>query len=108
MSKQTFENLRQFWEEEIGNIRNEAIDGDGVRFIRLHFDLNRHLFTLGMNEEDFTRDVHLELEMLESKLEIALQIAHSRFRLKNRGILASIFGGIFDKLARRQAEKLKV
>jgi len=104
MSKQTFENFKQFWEGEIAKIKNEAIDGDGMRLIRLHFDINKHLLTAYMNEEEFTREVHLELRMLESKFEIALQIAHSRFRLKNRGILASVFGGIVDKFTRRKAE----
>lgn len=106
MSKQTFENFKQFWEEEIAKIKNEAIDGNGVRLIRLHFDINKHILTASMNYKEFTREVYLELRMIESKLEIALQIAHSRFRLKNRGILASVFGGIVDKLARRKSEKL--
>lgn len=105
MSKDTVEGFKQFWEGEIAKIKNEAIDGNGVGLIRLHFDMNKHLLTASMNDKDFTREVHLELRMLESKLEIALQIAHSRFRLKNRGILANIFGGIVDKLARGKSEK---
>ena len=106
MSKQTFENFKQFWEEEIAKIKNEAIDGNGVRLIRLHFDLTSHLLTMSMSYKEFTREVHLELRMLESKFEIALQIAHSRFRLKNRGILASIFGGIVEMLTRRKSENI--
>ena len=94
MSKQTFENFKKLWEEEIAKIRNESIDGDGVRLINLHFDLNKHILIMNMSSKEFTGEVHLELEMLESKLEIALQIAHSRFRLKNRGILANVFGKV--------------
>lgn len=104
MSKDTFEGFKQFWEGEMAKIKNEAIDGDGMRLIRLHFDLNKNLLTASMSEEEFTSEVHLELTMLESKLEIVLQIAHSRFRLRNRGILASIFGGIVDRLARKSKE----
>ena len=103
MFKGTFEGFKQFWEGEIAKIKNEAIDGDGVSLIRLHFDLNKLHLIMSMNEEEFTPEVDLELGMLESKFEIALQIAHSRFRLKNRGILANVFGGIVDKLARRKS-----
>jgi hypothetical protein len=106
MSKQTFENFKQLWEGETDKIKNEAIDGDGVSLIRLHFELNRLHLEASMNEDDLTQGLNLELEMLEAKLETALQIAHSRFRLKNRGILASIFGGIVDKVTRRKTENL--
>ena len=106
MSKGTFEGFKQSWVGEIAKIKNEAIDGNGVSLIRLHFDLTKHLLIASMNDKEFTREVHLELRMLESKLEIALQIAHSRFRLKNRGILANIFGGIVDKVTRGKSKKL--
>jgi hypothetical protein len=53
------------------------------------------------DEEDAEdNDVYLRLQLLESKLTIALETAHSRFRLENRGALAKIFGSL-DKLPKK-------
>jgi len=50
-----------------------------------------------MNEDEFN-EVWFKLEMLESKLIRALEAARSRFKLKNRGLLAKIFGEIMNIL----------
>jgi len=101
MPKDALENFKRFWEGEIAKIEKEAIDNDGVNLIRLHFEKDRLLLETSMNEEDFTQEVHLELNMLESKLTVALETARSRYRLRNRGLWARIFGGIVEKLPKK-------
>ena len=98
MPKDTFENFKGFWEGEIAKIEKEAIDNDGVNLIRLRFEHDSLHLEMSMNEEYFTKEMHLELNMLESKLTVALEIARSRYKLRNRGLWARIFGGIVKKL----------
>jgi len=94
MSKQTIENFKKFWEAEIAKIEREAIDSRGVHLIYLNFGINRGLLVSSMEEGEFTREIHLELEMLESKLTRALETARSRYRLQNHGLWARIIEGI--------------
>ncbi|MEM2954305.1 MAG: hypothetical protein QXU21_08575 [Candidatus Bathyarchaeia archaeon] len=95
----TFEDFKSKWEQIISKIENEAIDGEGIIMIRYHFDRSKALFINGLNEDEYTYKILVELDIL-TKLETALQIAHSSFRLKNLGILARIFGGIFELIKR--------
>jgi len=97
----TLEDFKRNWEMLIAKIEKEAIDGEGVNLIRLCFDRDRNLFEMGVGEDEFTHEMYVELNMLESKLEAALQFAHSRFRLKNRGVLARIFGGIAERILKK-------
>ena len=103
MCKAKFENFKKTWEEIIAKVENEAIDGDGVDIIRTHFELDESSFMLDLNESEFD-EVYMDMKLLKSKLEVALQIAHSRFRLRNRGILARIFGGIVEKIRKTSTE----
>ena len=97
MPKDTFENFKKSWEGEIAKIEKVAIDDNGVSLIGLHFDKDRLLLEMSMTEEDVMEVMH-ELNMLDAKLEVALQTARSRYRLQNRGLWARIFAGIFKKL----------
>ena len=97
MCETKFKKFKKTWEEIITKIENEAIDGEGINFIRLRFELDKSHFMLDLNESEVD-DVYMDMELLESKLETALQLAHSRFRLRNRGILARIFGGMIEKI----------
>ena len=100
MSETEFEKFKKTWETQIANIRNEAIDGDGIALIRIHFEtgkLQLKVFAKG----ELPDSLYTDLVNLESELEVALQIAHSRFRLKNRGTLARIFGGAIDKFPKK-------
>jgi len=101
MSKGTLEIFKENWERQIAKIEKEAIDSDGVNLIRLHFQRDRAILELSMNEREFTRQVQVELDMLESKLTIALETARSRYRLRNRGLWARIFGGIIEKIPKK-------
>ena len=101
MSENSLGNFKKNWEPQIAKIEKEAIDSDGVNLIRLQFDRDKHLFEMGLNQSEFTHEVYLELDMLESRLTVALEIARSRFKLEHRGILARIFGGTLDKLSRK-------
>ena len=97
MSRSKFEDFKRTWEEIIAKIEGEAIDGDGINLIRIHFELNEIHFK---NDPEF-EEFYMDMKLLESKLETALQIAHSRFRLRNRGILARFFGGMTEKILRK-------
>ena len=103
MSKDTLENLEKFWGEEIAEIKKEAIDNRGVYLIYLQFQMDTTLLVASLGS-GFTREIHLELDMLESKLTIALETARSRFKLQNRGLWARIIegiGGIIYKIPKR-------
>jgi len=98
MSKTTLKDFKEFWEGEIVKIEKEAIDSDGVHAIYLRFDLAKHLFIMGLDEDEFTHDVYLELEMLEAKIARALETARSKYRLENRGLWSKVIGGMIDKI----------
>jgi len=99
-SKQSdIEAFKKTWVSQIEAIRNEAIDGDGVYKIRLQFELCR--LKLEMSKDSLAESLFTDLDLLESQLDVALEIAHSRFRLKNRGALARLFGGALDKIPKK-------
>ena len=100
MSKDTFENFKRNWESQIAKIEKEAIDDYGTSLIRLQFERDKIFYKIGITEIEL-RQVGSELNLLDSNLETALQIARSRFKLQHRGILAKAFGGILDKFARK-------
>jgi hypothetical protein len=87
-----FDAFKKTWNDLITKIETESIDGDGVEVIRARFNLD-HLINTSNNAEQIN-----ETFLLESKLQVALMIANSRFRLANRGVLAKFFGGLTDKI----------
>jgi len=101
LSKDAFEIFKDTWEEQIAKIEKEALDSDAVYSIRLDFHKGKIFLEATMMENKFTREVIVELNSLESKLNVALETARSRFKLRHRGILARIFGGIFDKIPKK-------
>jgi hypothetical protein len=102
LSKVTFSDFKKSWEEQITKIETRALDNDAVSRISLHFDLDKLHFQMSLDEEEKEEtDVLIGLNMLESKLQIALETANSRFRLENRGIWAKAFNGIFDKVGKK-------
>ena len=111
MSKDKIENFKKSWLEEIAKIETRAIDSHGVYLIYLRFDREKHLFIMGLTEEEFTHDVLLELDILESKLSIALETARSKYRLQNLSLWARIIegiGGIIYKLPKKVIAEPKV
>ncbi|MEM1582835.1 MAG: hypothetical protein QXK89_10075 [Candidatus Bathyarchaeia archaeon] len=93
------EDFKRKWKDMISKIEKEAIDGEGVTLIRLNFRKDKLLFEIDVERNEFTHEMFVELEILESELEAALQIANSKFKLENRRILARIFGGIFELIS---------
>lgn len=98
----TLEEFAKIWESQIEKIEKQALDGDAVSLIRLHFDRDKLKFQMFVDKNYAEEnDVYLRLDLLESKLNFALEAAHSRFRLENRGILAKAFSGVLDKFSRK-------
>ena len=94
MSKDKIEKFKKAWLEEITKIEKRAIDSHGVYLLHLRFRIDRGIFNLGLNRAEFTYDVMLELNLLESKLRVALETARSRYRLQNRSLWARIIEAI--------------
>ena len=97
-----FEKFKKIWDELISEIRNEPIDGDGVYTIRLYFKRDKTLMETDCDEKELEESMSLEADLLESKLEVALMIAHAKFRLANRGALARFFGGLTEKIPTKE------
>jgi hypothetical protein len=97
MSESEFEKFKKIWETQIADIRNQAIDGDGVASIQANFDLAKTRLQL-LAHDEMPDSIYMDVDLLESQLTVALEIAHSRFRLKNRGVLARLFGRAIDKI----------
>lgn len=103
MTQLSLEDFTREWQGQITKIENTLLDDHAVTLIRLNFDMNRLKFKMFLTEERLENDdVYLKLDLLESKLEIALQSANCRFKIENRGVWAKAFHGFFDK-----ASKLK-
>jgi uncharacterized protein (TIGR02391 family) len=85
MAKVTLEDFKKNWEEQIAKIEKQALDNENVSMINLHFSKDKLKFKSGLSRKEFTRDKMLELDMLESKLTVALETANSRFKLENKG-----------------------
>jgi hypothetical protein len=101
MVKVTLEDFKKNWEEQIAKVEKQALDNEAVNMIRLYFDENELMFEMGLSEQEFTHDIMLEIDMLESKLAVALETANSRFKLENRGIIARAFNGLLEKISRK-------
>jgi len=103
MSKDKIESFKKSWLEEIAKIEKQAIDSRGVYLIYLSFDRDKHVFKMGLTEEEFSHDVLQELDMVESKLSIALETARSRYELQNR----SFWGRVIESISEIIYEILK-
>lgn len=93
MSIETFEKFRKSWLEEIAKIENRAIDSEGVYSIYSKFRQDVFYIKIDMTEDEFNKQF-IEINMLNSKLTVALETARSRYRLENRGLWARIAEGI--------------
>jgi len=105
MSKEKVETFKKSWLEEIAKIEKRAIDSHGVYLIYLQFVRDISILKMGLRrEKEFSHDVLLELNMIESKLSIALETARSKYRLQNRTLWARIIegiGGIIYKIPKK-------
>jgi hypothetical protein len=109
MSRELLEKFKKSWLEEIEKIQDRAIDSEGVHSIYSDFSSARSYLQVKLmlnnsSDEDFME----ELDIIESKLVIALETARSRYRLKNRGLWARIaegIGGIIWKIPKSPSTK---
>jgi hypothetical protein len=90
--KGDFQNLRRDWLAEITKIETQAIDDEGVANTQLRFNMDRRHVEMFMTESEFD-GVSMELDLLQSKLTVALEGARSRFKLRHRGILVGFLEG---------------
>ena len=83
------------WKKLIDDIKKceLGIDGREASIISLDFDGNKSLLLSEMKKDQLG---DMDLRLLESELTVALAIAVTKFKLRNRGILARIFGGILS------------
>ncbi|MCW3998247.1 MAG: hypothetical protein NWF10_06735, partial [Candidatus Bathyarchaeota archaeon] len=73
---------------------------DAIKRIYISYERDKLFFGTGLSSKEY-KDSIIELNMLKSRLAIALETANSRFKLANRGIIARVFSGIIDKVTRR-------
>jgi hypothetical protein len=107
VSAVAFEKFKKSWLEEIEKIENRAIDSEGVYRIYTRFLGDVLQLRIGMTDEEEDR-LDNDINMLESKLTVALETARSRFRKENFGLWARIaegIGGIRYRIPKRETTK---
>ena len=109
MSIEAFEKFEKSWLEEIAKIENRAIDSEGVYLIYLKFRQDVGHLSLVMTDEEMDK-VYNEIDILDSKLTVALETARSKFRLQNFGLWARVaegVGGMIYRIPKSQPVKSK-
>lgn len=94
MTEENFKMFKDMWEEEIRKMKNAVIDNRGAMLIYNQFRLCRENLILTMLKLELTPKINLELELLESRLTIALEIAHTKYMLQNRSSWVKIIESI--------------
>jgi hypothetical protein len=94
MAEGNFKMFKETWGEEIRKIASGALNNRGVRLIYTQFSLCRHYLEGTMFKHDLTSGFNLEMELLESRLTVALAIAHTRYILQNRSLWVKIVESI--------------
>ena len=89
MTDDTLETFKKHWLEEISKIENRAIDYRGYLTIHRSFLIEKMYVRNRLTKEE-TSKARIELEMLESKLRVALETARCRYSLQSRGLWARI------------------
>jgi len=92
-SSEILEKFIKSWQEEIPKIENRAIDSEGVYRIYENFRKDVLLY-LALEELKGFDNQFNEINVIGSKLVVALETARSRYRLENRGLWARIAEGI--------------
>ena len=94
-----FENFKKHWLEEIAKLEKISVDGDGTARVYNEFHIGSLSISHLMENEEFR-----ELDNLEAKLTVALEIARSRYRTENPNWwdrLVESFGRIVHRIPRR-------
>ncbi len=82
------EKLYDFWKEQIPIIKEQSFDRRQI--FQIKRDFIRQLFSSIITDEVFK--LGPELKILESKLNIALEISFSNYRRENNSFWEKIFG----------------
>lgn len=104
-SQKAFNRFKQTWEKEINKIEIEALDTRGVFIIYNHFHIDLITLHMSMSEHEFTMKMHQEATLLESKLSRALEVARTKYSLKNKGLWIKFIEGI-SKIVYRAPKSL--
>ena len=94
MAEENFKIFKDVWEEGIRKIENEVIDNRGAMLIYNQFRLCTEYLILTMFKPELTPKFNLEIELLESRLTISLEIAHTKYMLQNRSLWVKIIESI--------------
>lgn len=94
MSQDSLEKFKDFWSEQADKIEKGVIDDHGVHMIYLQYRVSQGI--LRLNLQRFTSEIWLELEMIGSRLRVALEMARTRYSLQSK----SLWAKITDSLAR--------
>jgi|GEM_PF-3090270 len=84
------EKFKERWQEKIEEIKKQSFDKEQCRYIKNIFEIEKIYFKV--DKKTFEVDYFL-LQQIETDLDIALEIAFSKFRKEKRGFWSKIFGG---------------
>jgi hypothetical protein len=97
MAKTDFEMFERSWLEEIAKLDKGMIDGHGAQQLYLNFD--RDIIRLKMSMPALSApNMGLEIGLLRSKLTRAIEMAHTRYDLQNKKLLAKILIPVFGSI----------
>ena len=94
MAEENFKMLKDMWEEGIRKIESEVIDDRGAMLIYNQFSLCTEYLIHTMLKPELTPKFNLEIELLKSRLTIALEIAHTRYLLQKPSFWVRILESI--------------
>lgn len=95
MAEENFKMFKDVWEEEIKKIENGVIDNRGSLHIYDCFSLCKNFLIQSLKTRfELTPNFNLEIELLKTRLTIALEIAHTKNMLQNRSLLVKIIESI--------------
>jgi uncharacterized protein (TIGR02391 family) len=105
MVKATLEDLKRKWLEQIAKIENQTLNKEAVFGIYLHFQNDKLIFKMGLPEKELTRDIMLELDMLESKLTVALNKTEEENPLNEKSTAEKLFDDMVNHPLIKQASE---
>jgi hypothetical protein len=94
MAEENFKMFKDMWGEEIKKIENGIIDNRGAMLIYNRFSICESVLILSMVNFELTPKFNLEIELLQSRLKIALEIAHTRYLLQKPSFWVSTLESI--------------
>jgi hypothetical protein len=99
MANTDFEMFEKSWRETINKLDKGVIDGRGAQ--RLYLDFNHNKLRLEMYPplaELADRSMTQKIDLLYSELTRAIEMAHTRYDLQNKKLLAKILIPVFGSI----------